>query len=93
VVGVNRFQVHEEHEHELQRIGQDEVDRQIERLRALRASRDQEAVDDALATVRAAAEGSSNLLPPMKDALRARATLGEVSDVLRGVFGEYRPSY
>ena len=59
VVGVNRFQVHEEHEHELQRIGQDEVDRQIERLRALRASRDQAAVDDALAAVRAAAEGSS----------------------------------
>ena len=37
------------------------------------------------------ARGTANLLPPMKDALRARATLGEVSDVLRGVFGEYHP--
>jgi methylmalonyl-CoA mutase N-terminal domain/subunit len=43
--------------------------------------------------VRATAEGSANLLPPMREALRARATLGEVSDVLRDVFGEYRPAY
>jgi methylmalonyl-CoA mutase N-terminal domain/subunit len=43
--------------------------------------------------VEVAARGTDNLLPPMRAALRARATLGEVSDVLRGVFGEYRPSY
>ncbi|MGZ4109853.1 MAG: methylmalonyl-CoA mutase family protein, partial [Actinomycetota bacterium] len=48
-------------------------------------------VDAALARVGEAARGSDNLLPPMKDALRARATLGEVSDALRTVFGEYRP--
>jgi methylmalonyl-CoA mutase N-terminal domain/subunit len=48
-------------------------------------------VDRALEEVERAARGTANLLPPMKDALRARATLGEVSDVLRGVFGEYRP--
>ncbi|MGZ4152570.1 MAG: methylmalonyl-CoA mutase family protein, partial [Actinomycetota bacterium] len=58
---------------------------------ALRASRDQAAADAALARVGEAARGSDNLLPPMKDALRARATLGEVSDALRTVFGEYRP--
>ena len=92
VVGVNRFQVPEEHEHELQRIGEEEVAQQIERLRALRASRDQVAVDAALADVRRIAGDTANLLPPMKDALRARATLGEVSDVLRDAFGEYRPS-
>jgi methylmalonyl-CoA mutase N-terminal domain/subunit len=92
VVGVNRFQVPEEHEHELQRIGEDEVTQQIERLRALRASRDQAAVDGALADVRRTAGEAANLLPPMKDALRARATLGEVSDVLRDAFGEYRPT-
>jgi methylmalonyl-CoA mutase N-terminal domain/subunit len=92
VVGVNRFQVPEEQEHELQRIGEDEVAQQIERLRALRASRDQVAVDAALADVRRAAGEAVNLLPPMKEALRARATLGEVSDVLRDAFGEYRPS-
>jgi methylmalonyl-CoA mutase N-terminal domain/subunit len=93
VVGVNRFVVEEESVPELQRIGEEEVARQVERVHALRTSRDQGAVDAALAEVRATAEGSANLLPPMKEALRARATLGEVSDVLRGVFGEYRPSY
>jgi methylmalonyl-CoA mutase N-terminal domain/subunit len=93
VVGVNRFQVHEEHEHELQRIGEDEVARQIERVRALRADRDQAAVDRSLEAVRTTADGDGNLLPPMREALRARATLGEVSDVLRAAFGEYRPTY
>ena len=50
------------------------------------------AVDAALADVAAAARGSDNLLPPMKEALRRRATLGEVSDVLRAEFGVYQPS-
>jgi len=92
VVGVNRFQVPEEHEYELQRIGEDEVAHQIERVQALRATRDEAAVEVALADVRRTAGESANLLPPMKEALRARATLGEVSDVLRDAFGEYRPS-
>ncbi len=61
-------------------------------MRALRARRDQGAVDGALRAVGEAAAGTANLLPPMKEALRARATLGEVSDILRGVFGEYRPT-
>jgi methylmalonyl-CoA mutase N-terminal domain/subunit len=93
VVGVNAFQVEEEPNPDLQRIGEDEVQRQIERVRALRASRDQAAVDAALAAVEETARGASNLLPPMKEALKARATLGEVSDVLRGVFGEHHPGY
>ena len=47
----------------------------------------------ALEQVETTARGTGNLLPPMKEALRARATLGEVSDVLREVFGEYRPRH
>jgi methylmalonyl-CoA mutase N-terminal domain/subunit len=93
VVGVNRFQVEEDRAPELQRIGEDEIAAQIDRLRTLRAERDQTAVNGALATVRDTAVRDENLLPPMKEALRARATLGEVSDVLRDVFGEYRPTY
>jgi methylmalonyl-CoA mutase N-terminal domain/subunit len=62
---------------------------QVERVRGLRARRDQGAVDVALADVGAAARGTQNLLIPMKSALAARATLGEVSDVLRGAFGTY----
>jgi methylmalonyl-CoA mutase N-terminal domain/subunit len=65
----------------------------VERVRALRAERDQTTVDAALGEVAATARGTGNLLPPMKESLRARATLGEVSDTLRGVFGEHRPAY
>ena len=92
VVGLNRFQVDETTSPELQQIGDDEVARQIERLRRLRASRDDAAVGAGLAAVAGAASSTENLLPPMKEALRARATLGEVSDALRDVFGEYRPT-
>jgi methylmalonyl-CoA mutase N-terminal domain/subunit len=91
VVGVNRFVDPDERALELQRIGEEEVARQVERLRELRHARDGSAVDRALADVGDAAAGTRNLLPPMREALRVRATLGEVSDVLRGVFGEYRP--
>jgi methylmalonyl-CoA mutase N-terminal domain/subunit len=91
VVGVNRFQDPQEQPVEIQRIGAEEVARQGERLRTLRASRNQTAVDRSLAGVESAARGDGNLLAPMKEALRVRATLGEVSDVLRTVFGEYHP--
>jgi methylmalonyl-CoA mutase N-terminal domain/subunit len=91
VVGVNRFEDTEERPVEIQRISEEEVRRQVERTQALRAGRDDTAVREALAAVSRAAEGTDNLLPPMKGALRARATLGEVSDTLREAFGEYRP--
>ena len=61
------------------------------RVKQVRADRDQSAVDAALADVEAAARGTQNLLVPMKVALGRMATLGEVSDVLRGVFGEFHP--
>jgi methylmalonyl-CoA mutase N-terminal domain/subunit len=92
IVGVNRFEDPQERPVALLRIDEAEVAGQVERLRDLRACRDQAAVDRALTEVGGTARGTGNLLPPMKEALRARATLGEVSDVLRGVFGEYRPA-
>jgi methylmalonyl-CoA mutase N-terminal domain/subunit len=91
VVGVNRFEDPDERPVEIQRISEEEVAGQVARVRELRASRDRAAVDRALEVVETAARGTGNLLPPMKEALRARATLGEVSDVLRTVFGEYHP--
>jgi methylmalonyl-CoA mutase N-terminal domain/subunit len=91
VVGVNAHLDPEERPIELQGIDEAETERQLARVRELRASRDRAAVDAALVEVAAAARGTANLLPPMREALRVRATLGEVSDVLRGVFGEYRP--
>jgi methylmalonyl-CoA mutase N-terminal domain/subunit len=90
VVGVNRFVDESAEPMELQRISEEETAHQVERLRELRATREAAAVSDALREVEEAARGSSNLLPPMREALRRRATLGEVSDTLRRVFGEYR---
>jgi methylmalonyl-CoA mutase N-terminal domain/subunit len=93
VVGVNRFVDEQERPIELQRIAEAETARQVDRVRELRSTRDGTAVEHALAAVSRAAGGRDNLLPPMKEALRARATLGEVSDALRAAFGEYRPTY
>jgi methylmalonyl-CoA mutase N-terminal domain/subunit len=90
VVGVNRFVDEQEKPVHLQRVGEAEAAGQVERLRAFRAARGDDAVARALDEVGAAAAGPDNLLPPMREALRVGATLGEVSDVLRGAFGEYR---
>ena len=93
VVGVNRFVDTDDKPVDLLQVSTVDTDKQVERIHALRASRDGSAVTAALGGVKTAAEGTGNLLPPMKEALRVRATLGEVSDVLREVFGEYRPAY
>jgi methylmalonyl-CoA mutase, N-terminal domain len=77
---------------EIQSIDAAEVAAQIERVKSLRAGRDQAAVGRALAAVTETARGTGNLLVPMRDALAARATLGEVSDALRDVFGIYEPA-
>jgi methylmalonyl-CoA mutase, N-terminal domain len=92
VVGVNRYEEEEREPVEVLRLDEGAVAHQIERVKTLRRERDQGAVDRALKAVEEAARGTDNLLYPMRDALKARATLGEVSDVLRRVFGEYRPA-
>ncbi|HWB72695.1 MAG TPA: methylmalonyl-CoA mutase family protein [Egibacteraceae bacterium] len=91
VVGVNRHRVDEDVELDLVRVDEAARDDQVARLRRLRAERDAAAVHDALADVAKAATGGDNLLPVMKEALRHMATVGEVCDALRGVFGQYRP--
>jgi methylmalonyl-CoA mutase N-terminal domain/subunit len=63
----------------------------LARLKAFKENRDQAKVQELLEAVRTAARGTENLLYPMKEALRAHATLGEVSDALRDVFGTYQP--
>jgi len=91
VVGVNRFTDQEQEPADVFPIDVGLQRSQVERVARVRAERDQPAVDAALADVRSAARGSQNLLVPMKEALRAMATLGEVSDVLREEFGVYQP--
>jgi methylmalonyl-CoA mutase, N-terminal domain len=93
VVGVNRFEEADEQPPQLLRISDEEVAGQVKSVRRLRAERDGSEVQRGLADVARTARGTGNLLPPMKEALRARATLGEVSDVLREAFGEYHPTH
>ncbi|CAB5022343.1 unannotated protein [freshwater metagenome] len=92
IIGVNRFEEDSHAEPVVFPIDPLLETQQADRVRALRARRDQGAVDAALAELAIAARGTQNLLYPMKDALRAYATLGEVSDVLRGEFGVYTPA-
>ena len=90
IVGVNRYAEDEEFDIPLQRIDDDAVRDQINRVKAHKAHQGRDAVDGALGAVRRAAAGSDNLLPPMREALRSGATLGQIAGVLRLVFGEHR---
>ena len=92
VVGVNRYALEEEVAPQLQRVDERVREEQIARTAAVRAVRDGAAVRDALDAVAAAAATDANLLPPMREALRLRATLQEVCDVLRAEFGTHVPS-
>jgi methylmalonyl-CoA mutase N-terminal domain/subunit len=91
VVGLNRYALDEEVQPQLQRVDERVRDEQVARTAAVRAARDDAAVRSALAEVAAAAAGDANLLPPMREALRLRATLQEVCDVLRAEFGSHVP--
>ncbi|MCX4669448.1 methylmalonyl-CoA mutase family protein [Streptomyces sp. NBC_01381] len=91
VVGVNRFQLDAEEPYEPLRVDPAIEAQQAARLAKLRTDRDQAAVDAALSSLQEAAKGDANVLYPMKDALRARATVGEVCNALREVWGAYEP--
>jgi len=90
IVGLNCFGGGERQPMRLMRVDPTVQERQTAKLARLRAERDQAAVDRALAELRQAALGGDNLLYPMREALRGHATLGEVCDTLRGVFGEFK---
>jgi methylmalonyl-CoA mutase, N-terminal domain len=90
VVGVNRFQQEGENSVPGFRLDPALERAQVEKLQQVRASRSQSAVDQKLAALEQAARDGSNLMPPIVDAAEAYATVGEISDRLRGVFGEYR---
>ncbi len=89
VVGVNAFKSEDPHV-TVMKVDAALEERQVARLRTFRAERNGAAAQQALDAVRAAAKGKENLMPPILAAVKAQATLGEVSDALRDVFGEYR---
>jgi len=90
IVGVNKYTVPEERPVDILKIPLEVEERQVERVRRFKQSRDRARSRDALKLVREAAESSRNLMPPLVAAVEAGCTVGEVSDVYRSVFGEYR---
>jgi methylmalonyl-CoA mutase N-terminal domain/subunit len=90
VVGVNAFTTDAATSIEVTRLDPEVERRQVERVRAVRASRDAAAWRTALDEVAAAARGSDNLVPPIVRAVEARATVGEIADAMRSVFGEHK---
>jgi methylmalonyl-CoA mutase N-terminal domain/subunit len=92
VVGVNRFTLDDEESYQPLRVDPTIEAQQRAALARLRADRDGMVVEQALAAMRAAARSTDNVLPPMKRALAARATVGEVCHALRDVWGTYTPS-
>jgi methylmalonyl-CoA mutase N-terminal domain/subunit len=90
VVGVNRFQIQEEKPNNLLRVDPTVRLSQIEKLNQLKAERDSDRVKKSLSELKRVAESDENLMMPILDAVKAYATLGEICDVLRGIFGEYR---
>jgi methylmalonyl-CoA mutase, N-terminal domain len=89
IVGVNRFAEDEPERVELHRLDPDAERRQLERTARVRAERNADDAARTLAAVREAAQGEANLLPPMREALHSRCTIGEICEALRGEWGMY----
>lgn len=89
VVGMNKYQVEEPPTKGLLKVDPKVGETQIEKLKAFKTTRDSVKLEPALAALKNAAERNANLMPPILDAVRVYATLGEICDVLREVFGEY----
>jgi methylmalonyl-CoA mutase N-terminal domain/subunit len=92
IVGMNKFEIEEAAPKNLLRVDMSVQESQVAKIAAVKARRDGAAVAAALAELRTAATGTANLMPPILAAVKAYATLQEICDVLRAVFGEYRPS-
>jgi len=90
IVGMNQFTTDDPFVCNLLKVSPEVEKLQKDKLKKLREERDNARVSEALGALKAAAGGTANLIPPVVDAVRAYATLGEIADVLRGVFGEYR---
>lgn len=90
IVGVNKFQVEIEHKPDLLKIDLQVQDEQIKRLKQVKAQRDGKAVKHSLARLKQSAIAPDNVMPPIVEAVKAYATLGEICTVLREVFGEYK---
>jgi methylmalonyl-CoA mutase N-terminal domain/subunit len=93
VVGVNRFVEDSLEVTDILRVDPESERNQLERLAAFKADRDAELVTRRLDEVRACAQGTDNLLPVLREALKDRCSMGEVCGAMRDVFGDYHPSF
>ena len=91
VVGVNRYVEDSAEVEEILCVDPESERQQLERLKAFKADRDNDLTTKRLEELKQAAEGSENLLPPIRQALKDHASVGEVCGALREVFGEYQP--
>jgi len=87
---VNKYVTEDVDDVDILRVNPEAEQRQLARLKAFKADRDAAKVDERLEALREVARGDGNLLFPIKDALRDRASIGEVCEAMRDVFGEYR---
>ena len=87
---MNEFEIDEEKEIELQRIDPTLERKQVERLKALRANRDAAKWQQSIEAIQDAARHGENLMPRIITAVEANATVGEIADAMRVIFGEYR---
>ncbi len=90
IVGVNKFQIKEDSPKDLLRINMNVQEEQIKFLNSVRAGRNNDSVNEKLAALKTAASGSENLMPFILDAVRVYASVGEISNTMRDVFGEYK---
>jgi methylmalonyl-CoA mutase N-terminal domain/subunit len=91
VVGVNRYVEDETQIEDVLRVDPQSEQDQVKRLAAVKAGRNQDKLDERLRELREAAGGPSNLLPPIREALRAHASIGEICTTMADVFGRHRP--
>jgi methylmalonyl-CoA mutase N-terminal domain/subunit len=90
IVGLNQFQMEEEPLKDILRIRPEVEQYQKEKLSRVKRERDNNRVNETLAALKKAAQGTDNIVPPILEAVRSYATLGEIADTLREVLGEYR---
>ncbi len=90
IVGVNKYQIKEEEHKDLLKIDIKVQDEQIKFLKKIRSERNNEEVNKNLSALKKAAEGSDNLMPPILEAVRNYASIGEICNTMRLVFGEYK---
>jgi methylmalonyl-CoA mutase N-terminal domain/subunit len=90
IVGVNEYQSEENNKIPVFKIDPSIQQAQIEKIKTLKANRDNTLAQNCLAAIATAVNAGQNIMPPVIEAVEAKCTLGEISDVLRNIFGEYQ---